>query len=239
MDVADSLDNRPMTERRIVHCKRMTMKRPATVTLVALSIGMLMSAVAVLTQERSQEEVKPVAEARQLLLAAYPELREGRVDWRLKTTPDGPVIEARRVEGAFDRDLGRRLALVSGAVTIDENGDLQSLVAGGSLLDAVRRRAEKIAAMQPGDVSGALKADGARHSPDDAASAATLVPPGVKAVLATPIAHEALFEAGASPSRQEEKLTWQVDVESTGPAAKRFTIVIEPIEGRLVSIIRR
>jgi hypothetical protein len=219
--------------------KETTMKRTWRNIVVVLSIMALMNAADVLTQERKVEEAKPVADARQLLLAAYPEVREGRVDWRFKTTETGFVVEARRIEAPFDRTLGRRPALVSGALTLDENGDLQSLVAGGTLLDLVREKAEKIAATRAGDISGALKADGAKYSPDDPGSAANLIPPGIKTVLATPIVREGVFRSEAPSDRESEKLTWQVDVESASPAGKAFSIVLEPIEGRLMSIVRR
>jgi hypothetical protein len=211
--------------------------RRAAVLLFASVLGAAMPAGA--QEPPALREAPVVEETRQLLLAAYPELTEGRIAWRVTTTPTGVVVEAHRVETPFATLLPDALALVSGTVLVDDHGRLQSLSAGGSVLDALRRKATAVAARQPRDVDEALKGEGAKYAPSVGEKASALAPAGVKQLLRTSVVRAQMFQTDPPPDRVNEGLTWQVELEGAEPAPPSFIAVFEPIEGRLMSVVRR
>jgi hypothetical protein len=181
----------------------------------------------------------PVAlrEAQQLLVAAYPELREGRVTWRLDVAGSTLTVDARRVESMAD--LTREtLPLVGARVTTNDEGHLQELRATGTLIAQARQRV----APTPGrarSVDEVLKSAGAAYAPGDAEGLEQLVPAGLKVRLGAPTVRERLFRADASADAPEEALTWRVELEAEDPLGPRYTLVFEPVEGRLLSVVRR
>ncbi len=142
MDVANPLGDRAMTPPTYRRETMMTNYRSATRVLLALGI----SAGAMTTIASAQEppvlrEAPGVEDVRQLLIASYPELREGRVSWRVTTTATGLLVEAHRVETPFAPLPDATAALVTGTAVVDQEGHLESLLAGGTILEAVRTKA--------------------------------------------------------------------------------------------------
>ncbi len=90
--------------------------------VLAASVG-----VGVAAQERGVAIPAAVREAQGVLVAAFPELREGRVVWRIVTTATGVAVEARQPATPFE-DLTAMAPVVAAAVTVDEQGG----VAGAS-----------------------------------------------------------------------------------------------------------
>ena len=179
----------------------------------------------------------PVLEAQGLLIAAYPELREGRITWRVDATAERVVVEARRATSPLDiAATSAAPALVSAAIAIDERGQLVTLEAGGTLLATARRKAAGAARQR--DASDALKRGGAKYAPDsDASTLDSLVPAGLQRKLGTTAVRETEFRA--TSESLSEALTWRVEVESAETVPRRYTLAFEPVEGRLVSVVRR
>jgi hypothetical protein len=208
--------------------------------VAALVLSVLAIAPAGLAQERSPVREAPGVEAtRQVLLAAYPELREGRVAWRVTPTEHGIVVEAHQIELPFVPLPPDASPLVSGTAVVDEQGSLQSLRAGGTLLTVVRQKALALSARRPRDLTAALKGEKAKFAPDDGDKAAALVPSGVQTVLGGDTVRGQTFRSEAPPDHFAEALTWQVELEKHDSATNVFTLVFEPIEGRLMSVVRR
>jgi hypothetical protein len=174
-----------------------------------------------LAQDRRPAVPAIVREAQELLIAAYPELREGRLSWRIAPTESGVVVEARPQASPFEETLGA--PLVAAVVRADEHGRVQELHADGALIVAVRQKARDPRIR-------------ARFSPDDPATVESLVPEGLLARLSAPTLRARSF---ADDRSQGEALAWQVDVESTDLAPLRYTLAFEPVEGRLLSVVRR
>jgi hypothetical protein len=225
-----------------INGRERAMTRHRTTLRVLLALGV--SACAMTATASAQEppvlrEAPGVEDVRQLLIASYPELREGRVNWRVTTTAAGLLVEAHRVETPFAPLPDATAALVTGTAVVDQEGQLESLLAGGTVLEAVRMKAATLAARRPRDVDQALKGARAKFAPSDDEKAATLVPPGVQAVLKTSKTRGQTFRADPPPDKVKEGLTWELEVEGAAVGAAAFTLVFEPLEGRLMSVVRR
>jgi hypothetical protein len=75
----------------------------------------------------------------------------------------------------------------------------------------------------------------AKFAPDDPAAVESLVPEGLQARLGAPTLRARTL-AGDGPQGEAQ---WQVDVESTDLVPLRYTLAFEPVEGRLLSVVRR
>lgn len=219
----------------------MTTYRLATRVLLALGISACATATTAWAQEAPNVREAPgVEDVRQLLVAAYPELLEGRVSWRVTTTATGLVVEAHRVELPFAPLPPMTAALVTGTAVVDQDGRLESLTAGGTVLDSLRQKAAALTTRGRQGVDEVLKREGAKFAPDTPEEeTAKLVPAGVRTVLKTPVARAHTFRSDPPPDRAKEALTWQIELEGGDASAAAFTVVFEPIEGRLMSVVRR
>jgi hypothetical protein len=132
----------------------------------------------VAAQERGVSLPAAVREAQGVLVAAYPELREGRIAWRIESTPTGAVVEARRAVAPLEASANQTAALVAATVTVDEQGRLQALDARGTLLEAVRQATAGAGRSRAVDTD--LRAAGARFPPGDLEAAEGLVPLGLR-----------------------------------------------------------
>ena len=209
---------------------------------VVIALGVL--ACAGPLSARAQEapnvrELPGVEDARQILLAAYPELRVERITWRMTATSTGTSIEAHRLESPFTRILVGTVALVSGSVVVDERGGLQSLTADGSLLRQVRQQALGLSSGRSRDVSEALKSVKAQYPPEETEKASTLVVAGLQRVLGVTVVRSHTFRSDPPPDRLFEALTWEIEAEKANVAEGGFTLIFEPIAGRLMSVVRR
>jgi hypothetical protein len=66
---------------------------------------------------------------------------------------------------------------------------------------------------------------------------ATLVPAGLQQRLRAGAIRETTFRAASEVPT--EALTWRVELDTTDAVPQRYTLVFEPVEGRLVSLVRR
>jgi hypothetical protein len=185
--------------------------------------ALLMTATAThaLAQDRRPVVPAVVREAQELLIAAYPELREGRLSWRIAPTESGVMLEVRPQMSPFEEMAGA--PLVAATVMADEHGRVQELRADGSLIAVARQKA----------LNQAIRA---KFAPDDPAAIESLVPEGLPARLRAPTLRARSFAGDAS---RGEAQAWHVDVESNDTVPQRYTLVFEPFEGRLVSVVRR
>jgi hypothetical protein len=197
----------------------------------ALLAGMLPGHAA--AQERRRDESPLVREAQALLLAAYPELRDGRVSWRVQMTSTGVVLDARRITAPEQILAASSVPLVGARVVADERGALQALRAHGTLVDEARQRLT--AATSPTrSTEDILTAAGARYGPSNESALATLVPAGVPRVLRATVRARTFRETVADAA--EEALTWQVELDTD---THTYSVLFEPVEGRLLSVVRR
>ncbi len=194
----------------------MTMRRTVTGTLLMLGIAVSAGA-----QETQRAVPALVREAQELLIAAYPELREGRLTWRIVPTETGVVVEVRPQTVPIETTPSA--PLVAATVEADEQGRVQALRADGALIAAARLKA-------------ANPTTRAKFPPDDPTAVETLVPAGLQTRLGAPTLRERTFVADGAP---DEAQTWRVDVESTETVPQRYTLVFEPVDGRLLSVVRR
>jgi len=172
------------------------------------------------TQAQERRPVPAVVrEAQELLIAAYPELREGRLTWRIVPTATGVVVEVR--PQTVPVETTPSVALVAATVEADQQGRVRELRADGALIAAARLKA-------------ANPTTRAKFAPDDPVAIETLVPAGLHTRLSAPTLRERTFIADG-----DEPQTWRVDVESTETVPQRYTLVFEPVEGRLLSVVRR
>ncbi len=241
MDVANPLGDGAMTARINGRETTMitTMESMTTRLALMLAISASLLPASVRAQEPPVREAAGVEDVRQLLIAAYPEVREGRVNWRVTTTAAGLLVEAHRIESPFTPLPPATDALVSGTAVVDQSGHIESLTAGGTVLSALRTKAAALLTRRPRDVGDALAGEGAKYPPGDGAKVSSLVPVGVQTVLKTSVARAQTFRADPPPNKGSEALTWQLEVEGADAAASAFTLVFEPIEGRLMSVVRR
>ena len=186
-----------------------------------LAAGLMALAVAASADGQVTRRAVPalVREAQELLIAAYPELREGRVAWQIAPTETGVAVEARAQIGPFEATP--TAPLVAAIVDADEEGRVRALRADGALIAAARQRL-------------ADPTTRARFAPDDPTAVETLVPAGLQARLGAPTLRARTFAADG-----DEPQTWRVDLESTETVPQRYTLVFEPVEGRLLSVVRR
>ena len=178
-----------------------------------------------------------VREAQGVLIAAYPELREGRIAWRIESTPTGAVVEARRAAAPLEMAASQTAPLVAAIVTVDEEGRLQALEASGTLIEGVRQTAAGVVRSRAVDTD--LRALGARFPPGDLEAAEGLVPPGLQQQLGARTRRETSFRAEGTVDAPQDALTWRVELDTDGTVSHRYTLVFEPVEGRLLSVVRR
>jgi hypothetical protein len=182
---------------------------------------MTASATTAFAQDRRPAVPALVREAQELLIAAYPELREGRLSWRIVPTESGVAVEARAQTSPFEETSAA--PLVAATVVADEHGRMQELRTEGALIAAARAK-------------GSNPTTEPQFAPDDPAAVETLVPAGLQARLQAPTLRARSFTGDGS---QGEAPAWQVDVESTDLVPLRYTLAFEPVEGRLLSVVRR
>jgi hypothetical protein len=115
---------------------------------------------------------------------------------------------------------------------------LEDLQVRGTLLDRARRRSAGAGAGAR-DVDTDLKALGARFPPGEPTAIDGLVPAGVQQHLAAHLVRETRFRIESPADAPQEALTWRVELETDDRAARPYALVFEPVEGRLVSVVRR
>jgi hypothetical protein len=120
-------------------------------------------------------------------------------------------------------------------IELDAEGALLTLRAGGTLAPP-----SAFTALQagPSPTAATLRAAGAKFPPDDPAGPLGLVPVGVVQALGSQDIGMPTFTTGVPG--QVDAATWRVEL--IGPVNDPFhnyTLVFEPLEGRLLSVVRR
>jgi hypothetical protein len=213
----------------------MTSNLKRTTMVCALAASVLLTG-----RVTAQRQSIPPAdrEAQAVLIAAYPELREGRFAWRLEATSTGAVLEAREAVTPVDVSASQTAPTIAATVTVDAEGRLADVQVRGTLLDRARSRSAG-AGTGARDVEGDLRAIGAKFPPGEPTVTDGLVPAGLQRHLAAHLVRETRFRAEAPANAPQDALTWQVELETDDRAARPYTLVFEPVEGRLVSVVRR
>jgi hypothetical protein len=80
---------------------------------------------------------------------------------------------------------------------------------------------------------------GAKFPPGDAEAAESLVPPGLQQQLGARTRRETSFRAEGTVDAPQDAQTWRVELDTDGAVPHRYTLVFEPVEGRLLSVVRR
>jgi hypothetical protein len=192
--------------------------------------------------------------AQRVLLAAYPELRDRRIDWHVDGAGPALVLEARAAVSPLAAVSSGSTAiadasaspdawtiptappLVRAVVELDAEGALVALHADGALARPAAWTALQ-AALSPS--ADALRAAGAKFPPDDPAGPVGLVPAGVVQVLGATDVTTPTFTTAAAPG-EADALTWHVALSGgVMDALHTYTLVFEPLEGRLLSVVRR
>lgn len=191
--------------------------------------------------------------AQQLLLAAYPELRDRRIEWVIGTAGTAVTLEAREalppqddgqaLRGAVASDgvapqaapAGAILApLVHATAELDADGQIVTLAADGLL----PRPAAFTALQKAPDLYDALRSAAARFPPDDPAGPKNLVPRAVLQVLGSADLPLPRFQGRVAGDADAG--TWRVELTGTrNGSAHSYELVFEPVEGRLLSVVRR
>lgn len=202
-------------------------RRCATGGLLLLLVGGAQA------QERGPAVPERVRQAHEIVVAANPELREGPVAWRVEATETGLALEARRSVSPLTQ--ARATApLVTATVTLDALGDLMELRVRGTLVEQVRSQV----ADPTRATADVLAAARAKYPPSDASARDAIVPAGVMAALGGRATSDVQFRE-AAPEAPAEARTWRVAVDGPDVSAPSYTLVIEPVEGRLLAVVRR
>ena len=89
------------------------------------------------------------------------------------------------------------------------------------------------------DAGPDLEAADPKFAPDDVSVSDRLVPNGVKEQLRAPTVREASFRTDAPADAPDDAWTWRVELETDDALRRPYTLVFEPVEGRLLSVVRR
>jgi len=185
-----------------------------------------------------------VRAAQAVLLTAYPELRTRRVTWRVQPTPTGLVVvlDARAPLGPFEPPPPPSAEpLVRATVELDDAGTVRALRAVGTAVGTARLAALRATLGSPTErvAADALRAASARFVPDPTTDTRGLAPAGVRTVLGAPDLRSPRFALARDETG--DSLTWRVELERTvgGVVTRSYTLVVDPFDGRLISLVRR
>jgi hypothetical protein len=174
-----------------------------------------------------------VRQAQAIVAAANVELREEPVTWAVEATEAGLTLAARRAVSPLPpRDTSA--PLVTADVTLDARGELLALQVRGTLLEVVRQKVAD--GTRP--TAEVLAAARAKYPPSDSAAADSVVPDGVVTALGGRRTGDVQFREQA-PEAPSEARTWRAALDGPDVSTPGYTVVIEPVEGRLVSVVRR
>ena len=65
------------------------------------------------------------------------------------------------------------------------------------------------------------------------------MPLGLQRQLGAAAVRGPTFRAAGTVEAPQDALTWRVELETDDPHCRPYTLVFEPIEGRLLSVVRR
>jgi hypothetical protein len=229
--------------------ERMTRHRGVGVGLAVVLIGLGGVPAAGQGARRAAERPLPPGArlTQQILLASYPELRDQGIAWRITGQGAALVVEARaavpplattdaRARPGPTEPLaaGSEPPLVRALTEVDGDGVLVAVRLDGTL----SRPAALLAARAAAAPIEALAAVDARFRPDDPAAADRLVSTRLTGVLAASRVAPGIFQA--VPTDSAEALTWLVDVDRpTDGTVQGYALTFEPVEGRLLAVVRR
>ncbi|MEO7272684.1 MAG: hypothetical protein ABIX28_08905 [Vicinamibacterales bacterium] len=187
--------------------------------------------------------------AQDVVLAAYPELRDRRIDWRLAVSAEAVTVEAReavlpaalsevkaeRENEPFGPPLAElRTVLVRAVAQLDVDGTLVRLQIDGVLPRPSAFVAAKAAAVP----LEALRGMRPKFAPDQPVTAESLAPNRLLRLLGASEASTPSFDE--QPVGDGEALTWTLAVSSsTKGATSSYSLIFEPVEGRLLAVVRR
>ncbi len=206
-----------------------------TVSRRMFCIGLTVLAVAgpLFAQEPRPSVPSHLREVQAVLVAAYPELREGRIAWRVESTEAGLVVEARVGSTALEVPAPTP-AMLAATVVVDEQGRLQEMRARGTLIASARAKTPTMG-MSKGRGADFAAGVRAKYPPDDSEALETLLPSGLAVILGATSVGERTFREVVEDA-PEDAQTWHVELKTP---AFRYGLVFEPVEGRLLSVVRR
>ncbi len=176
-----------------------------------------------------------VREAQAVVLAAYPELRTAAIAWRTTTTGEGFVLTAHAAPDPF-APFPDTPPLVDTRVALDLDGRVQTLAMAGELTGRARLRTlQARAATEP--AAAVVREAGGRYVPGDQVSASALASPALVRAGGSGAVADLLFSVVEEPGA--DALTWRVELEGATRTAPRTVLVFEPVEGRLIGLVRR
>ena len=161
-----------------------------------------------------------------LMVAAFPDLNEESLTWRVQVTESGHVIDAQPAV-PLGGDTSTTPVRLRATVTLTDRGQLETAQFSGTLIEAVRSGSPA----HRGDAGTS-----ARFAPDDPTTPTRLVSAGVRQQLGMASVATSRYRDQA-PEAPSEAHTWRVELDdATGGGV---TLVLEPVEGRLLSVVRR
>ena len=197
-------------------------------------------------RDRAMNAQEPTASTRLnreiqgILIAAFPELRSGRLTWSLEVDKDRAtvhVVPASELLRGPSSSPPRQL--LSAEIAIDLTGRVAQLSTSGVLVGTERLDTLRMEALSQSEtyIRGRLQSSGAAFFPRTAPSPAPiLVSEGLARALSVGSVSDARFlYSSQSP---DLLLTWEVQGQPAQGTASPTTVNFEPFSGRLVSVVR-
>jgi hypothetical protein len=173
-------------------------------------------------------------EAKAVLLASYPELGASRIDWRATASGDTFMLQAHAATVPFAPVPIEVEPLVSTSGVVNPDGTLRSMAIDGALSGRGRLQALQARAAKGEPVGALVRGAGGRFVPGDATSDPGLVPGALARAARVHRTRDVTFTL--LEDADGAGLTWRAEVDVPGG---RQTLVFEPVEGRLIGLVRR
>lgn len=163
-----------------------------------------------------------------LMIAAFPDLSEEPLTWRVQLTESGHIVDARPAV-ALGNDANALPVRLRATVTVSARGQVETAQFSGALIEAAR--SGSLPMQRHGESSPG------RFAPDDPTTPTRLVSEGVRRQLGMTTVVTTRYREEAPLDAPAEAQTWRVELDD--PLGGGLVLVFEPLEGRLLSVVRR